>query len=81
MTTERWALVPVEPDFSMTAAGAKSLQCDVRFPRPQHATATRGARNAYIHMIEASPGAALLAEVLAARDDAKESAAADKRNG
>jgi len=52
MTTERWALVPVEPNGEQIDAG-----------RRYNTT-----RNVYEAMIQASPGAALLAEVLAARD-------------
>ena len=90
MTTERLALVPVEATPEMISAGydvrpigqfipgftaqESADYCEKYFGRQ-----TLGARHAA--MVQASPGAALLAEVLAARDDAKESAAADKRNG
>jgi len=64
MTTERWALVPVESTLEMldageTAANARSMNTNV---------ADYVVDGAYSAMIQASPGAALLAEVLAARD-------------
>ena len=58
MTTERWALVPVEP----TQEALKAIRFgDQTNNRPTYAA-----------VIAASPGAALLAEVLAARDEAND---------
>ncbi len=68
MNTE-WALVPVEPAHKMIEAGAQSVRADVSINhKPQSKTARCAARNAYVTMVAESPGAALLAEVLAARD-------------
>ena len=52
---EGWQLVPREPTQEMLARGVDSIRCDVRFPRPQIATATRGARNAWVSMLSAAP--------------------------
>ena len=64
MTTERWALVPIESTLEMldageTAANALNINGSV---------SDAAVDGAYSAMIQASPGAALLAEVLAARD-------------
>lgn len=69
MTTE-WALVPVEATRKMIEAGARSVRADVSISHnPQSKTARCAARNAYVTMIAESPAAALLTEILAARDE------------
>jgi hypothetical protein len=63
MTTERWALVPVEPTDAMDSAAEMALCGSIGgYEHGCWRSAWRAA------MIETSPGAALLAEVLAARD-------------
>lgn len=52
MSTERWALVPVVANGEQIDAGRRY----------------KTTSNVYAAMIQASPGTALLAEVLAARD-------------
>jgi len=69
MTTERWALVPVEATNSIQIAGLAALdESDATPPSIGHQIGFKAVRESYAAMIQASPGAALLAEVLAARD-------------
>lgn len=93
MTTERWALVPVEPTPKMlspivgkTYANQDPLPVGKAMQREQLARSTKAgnygfqdwmippvteyevAAGKYIAMLDVSPGATLLAEVLAARD-------------
>ena len=62
MTTERWAIVPAEATSAMISAGWESGK---RVGDTRIINSVSGVWGA---MIQASPGAALLAEVLAARD-------------
>jgi len=69
MPTERWALVPVEATNSIQIAGLAALdESDATPPSIGHQIGFKAVRESYAAMIQASPGSALLAEVLAARD-------------
>lgn len=50
-----FVLVPKEPTTAMIAEGAASLRCDLDTARrPQERTASRGARNAWVTMVDAA---------------------------
>ena len=68
MTTERWALVPKMSNAVQEDAGLKWL---ANFQHMRKQDKRNAMAQAYDAMIQASPGAALLAEVLAARDAVK----------
>ena len=80
MTTERWALVPVEATPEMINSGYAvrpvgqfipgfTARESVDYCEKHYGRQTLG--NRYTAMLAESPGAALLAEVLAARDAVK----------